>query len=69
MLVSSLEQMEQIVKRNKMLFWNGWDVVFSKPHPTAWTQRNAAFRKGVWYSQDTFEIGSDGWEIPQKLVR
>lgn len=69
MLVTSLEQMEKIVKRNKMLYWRGWDVVFSKPHPTAWMKKNGAFVEGLWHSQDIFECGPKGWEIPNKLVR
>jgi|SaaInl59LU_5_DNA_1037362.scaffolds.fasta_scaffold03729_8 hypothetical protein len=69
MNITSLEQMEKIVSRNKMLSWRGWDVVFSKAYPGAWSNKNGAFVKGVWYSQDIFEVGSNGWEIPNKLVR
>jgi hypothetical protein len=69
MKVTSLQQMEKIVSKNKMLSWRGWDVVFSKAYPGAWTRKNGAFVDGVWYSQDIFELGADGWEIPHKLVR
>jgi hypothetical protein len=69
MNIKSLEQMERIVKRNKALSWDGWDVIQSYPNPTAWSQKNGAFVKGKWYSQKRFKINSNGWDIPDKLVR
>lgn len=69
MLVSSLKKMEQIVARNKLLYWDGWDVIFSKPHPGAWARKNGAFVNGAWHSQDRFVCGEKGWQIPDKLVR
>jgi hypothetical protein len=69
MQVKSLEQMEQIVSRNKFLSWDGWDVVKLDPNPAAWRYTNGKFVKGKWYAEKRFSIASNGWEIPDKLVR
>lgn len=69
MLVKSLEQMESIVAKNRTLSWDGWDVVQSFQSPTGWMQKNGAFIKGRWYTQRRFKITSNGWNIPDKIVR
>lgn len=69
MKVTSLEQMETIVSRNKFLRWDGWTVVNSYPSNTAWLKPNGAYRNGKWHLETRFEIKADGWDIPNKLVR
>jgi len=69
MNVTSLEQMEQIVSKNKSLNWDGWDVVESKQNPVAWMKPNAAFIKDVWYMQNRFVPTEIGWTIPSKFAR
>jgi hypothetical protein len=68
MLIKSLDTMESIVKKNRTLSWDGWDVLQSFHDPSAWTKKNGAFIKGRWYSQRRFTLTSRGWEIPNKLV-
>lgn len=69
MVINSLEQMENIVSKNKSLSWDGWDVVELIQSPTAWSKPNGAFVKGSWYFKNTFTIAKDGWSIPNKYVR
>lgn len=69
MLIKSLEQMESIVEKNKMLSWDGWDVVKSEPNNAGWRFPNGKFIKGKWYVQRRFSLTSRGWELPDKLVR
>lgn len=69
MLINSLEKMEDIVANNKSLSWDGWDVVHSYPNPTGWTKLDGAFINGKWYIQKKFALSTEGWEIPNKLVR
>ena len=69
MNVKSLEQMEKIVKNNRALSWDGWDVIQSYPSLTAWKEKNGAFVRGKWYVQKRFRVGKNGWDIPEKLVR
>ena len=71
MKVTSLEQMEQIVSKNKSLTWDGWTVVNSYPNPTAWSKPNGAFSRsrGQWFITSRFEPTETGWDIPNKFVR
>lgn len=68
MIINSLEQMESIVRKNKQLSWQGWDVVQSFIAPTGYLQKNGAYIEGRWYTQRRFNITSKGWEFPEKLV-
>lgn len=67
--IDSLDTMEKIVKKNKNLFWQGWDVLYRYPNPVAWKQIDGVFVKGKWFTQKRFELTSKGWDIPKKLVR
>lgn len=69
MLINSLEKMEEIVGNNKTLSWDGWDVVQSFQSPVGWTKPDGAFINGKWYIQKKFALSTEGWEIPNKLVR
>lgn len=69
MNITSLEKMEEIVKNNKTLSWDGWTVVAKKHSPSAWMRPNAVFVHGKWYQADRFEPGILGWKMPHSLVR
>lgn len=69
MLIKSLEEMEAIVKTNDALSWDGWTVLESKKSPVAWMKAEAAFVKDNWYAVNRYEPGSDGWDVPTKLVK
>ena len=69
MLVSSLEKMEQIVKRNRNLRWESWDVVFSYPSEKGRTSKFGARVENVWHLQRRIPLTEEGWHIPQKYVR
>lgn len=69
MLIKSLDKMEQIVKDNRALSWDGWDVVDRKSAPTAWRSKDGVFHKGRWYLQRIYQVTEDGWHIPKKFVR
>lgn len=64
MVITSLDQMESIVKNNSSLSWFGWDVVELKRSPRAWMDPRGAFVKGSWYVKTVFPITQDGWSIP-----
>lgn len=67
--VRSLKSMESIVKRNKMLSWDGWDVLHHKPSVTAWRSKSGVLVDGKWYVQKRFTPTEAGWEIPQYMIR
>lgn len=69
MLISSLEQMEKIVSRNKNLRWEGWDVLFSYPSEKARTSKFGARVNDAWHLQRRIPITDQGWHLPKKYVR
>jgi hypothetical protein len=68
MLINSLEQMEQIVENNKLLSWDGWTVLENKVKENGATNKNGIRLNNRWIIQNRYELGSNGWEIPNKLV-
>lgn len=69
MKVTSLDTMEEIVNKNKSLFWDGWTVVSSFPSEKARTSKNGARVNGVWHIQKRFVPDENGWDIPNRFVR
>lgn len=69
MQITSLEQMEQIVKTNRALTWDGWTVVSSYPSDNGGTSKDGALVNGKWHVQKRFVPDMAGWNIPSKFVR
>lgn len=69
MQVTSLEQMEKIVSRNKFLKWDGWTVVNFFQSDKGRTSKDGAYIDGKWHIVKRFEPSMAGWSIPDKLVR
>jgi len=69
MLITSLEQMESIVSKNKELRWDGWTVISSYPSEKGRTSKFGAIVNGSWHLQRRFELNKNGWEIPKNFVR
>lgn len=68
MLVTSLEQMEDLVRKNRSLRWDGWDVVHFYRSDTAWMSKRGSFHKGSWYINKRIPVTSEGWNIPEKVL-
>ena len=64
MIVTSLEQMEDIVSSRKDLCWNGWDVVKYTESSNALYSIDSEFRNGKWMKKKVFPITESGWNIP-----
>lgn len=69
MKITSLKQMEDIVSKNRILSWDGWNVVSMLPNKAGWMREDGAYLKGKWYTKRVYEITEAGWKIPSKLVR
>ena len=69
MKVTSLEQMENIVRNNNQLYWNGWDVERLQPRPNAWSNPSARYFRNKWHLKTTYPITENGWSIPDNIVR
>lgn len=66
MIIKSLSQMESIVKKNKELFWVGWDVVERKRSDLGRTSPSGVRVKDTWYLQKIFNLDRNGWDVPNK---
>lgn len=60
--------MEEIVSNNKDLFWDGWTVVNRYKSAKAQTSKYGVYLKGSWYMSKRFDVGRDGWDIPERFV-
>lgn len=69
MLITSLEEMEAIVKKNRSMSWDGWTVVHSYPSDKAKTSKFGGRINGVWSMVRRFEVTEKGWDIPNKFLR
>ena len=69
MLISSLDQMEKIVGKNKDLMWEGWDVVHFYPSEKAKTSKFGRRINNKWCITKRFELNERGWDIPHKFAR
>lgn len=68
MIVTDLEQMENIVSKNKNLYWDGWVVVNRYKSDKAKTSKYGIYFKNDWYMSKRFEPSRNGWDIPERLV-
>lgn len=67
MLVTSLNEMEQIVSYRPDLEWDGWNVVHYKKNDAAQFTVDGAFKNGQWYKKNIFQITENGWSIPNYM--
>lgn len=69
MQINSLKEMEDIVRKNRSLRWEGWDVIHFYPSPTGWMSQYGTFHRGKWYMNRRFKVTETGWDIPDKFLR
>lgn len=68
MIIKNLEQMEEIVRKNSSLSWDGWSVINRYKSDKARTSKYGVYFKGKWYMSQRFEPTRNGWDIPERLV-
>lgn len=66
--IKTLEQMEEIVKLNNSLYWDGWTVVNLYKSEKARTSKHGVYWRNKWYMSQRFEPSRNGWDIPERLV-
>lgn len=69
MLVTTLEEMEQIVASREDLEWNGWDIVKYSKSNNAMYSTDGCFHRGQWMKKQTFPLTEDGWYLPNSIGR
>lgn len=67
MIVENLEKMDQVVKSNKNLFWDGWTVVHKERTEKGRSSKQGQLIKGKWHIVKRFEPSRSGWNIPESL--
>jgi hypothetical protein len=65
-IITKLEVMESIVKKNRNLRWDGWNVIDLKRSDIARTSPQGIRVNGEWYLHKVYTINSNGWDIPNK---
>jgi hypothetical protein len=66
MIINKLETMEAIVKKNKNLIWDGWNVIDLKKSEVAKTSPNGIRVNNEWYLHRVYSPSRNGWDIPNK---
>ena len=66
MIINKLEVMESIVKKNRNLRWDGWNVVDIKKSDIARTSPQGIRINNEWYLHKVYALNSSGWDIPNK---
>jgi hypothetical protein len=66
MIVTKLEVMESIVRKNRNLCWDGWNVLDLKRSDIGRTSVDGVRIKGVWYLKKVYTAERVGWDIPNK---
>jgi hypothetical protein len=71
MIVSNLEEAQEIVENTKTLGWEGWDIVQLIEDDYAEYLPNGVYNKDTnkWYRRISYELTPDGWIIPDKVIR
>lgn len=67
MLIHSLEKMEAIVRKNRNLIWDGYDVIILDKHHNPVVAKNAKFVKGKWWRTRTVPLTKQGWVLPDDV--
>jgi hypothetical protein len=68
MIVKTLNEMENIVKNNKYLSWDGWSVINLIESEKGRTSAKGRFLNGKWYLCSKYEPSLTGWDIPDKFI-
>jgi hypothetical protein len=66
MIVNKLEVMESIVKKNRNLRWDGWNVLDIKRSDIARTSPQGIRINNEWYLHKVYTVTRNGWDIPSR---
>lgn len=69
MLVTSLDEMEAIVRTRGDLEWDGYDVVKYTNSSNAMYGVDGVFRNGKWMKKKVFPLTEQGWSLPSTIGR
>jgi len=69
MLITSLEEMELIVRSRGDLSWEGWNVVKYTNSSNAMYAKDGLFKSDKWMKKKVFPLTENGWELPNIIGR
>jgi hypothetical protein len=68
MKITNLETMEDIVRKNSNLFWEGWSVcVYIKED--GFYSSSGIYKNEEWLKKRIFEYTAHGWNIPDRFIK
>lgn len=69
MLVTSLEEMESIIRSRGDLEWDGYDVIKYTNSSNAMYGADGVFKNGKWMKKKVFPLTEKGWNLPNTIGR
>ena len=66
MIIAKLETMESIVKKNRNLRWDGWNVIDLKKSDIGRTSPQGIRVNVEWHLHKVYVVDRNGWDIPNK---
>lgn len=67
-VIRDLNAMENLVKSNDSLEWDGWDVLHIQNKKGSFMNRNSMLINGKWVLTNRYKLESDGWTVPKNLL-
>ena len=68
-IVSDPDVMERLVQSSYNLVWDGWKVLRTRKHPTAYYYKDGRLIKGRWFRTEEIRLTREGWVVPGDLFR
>ena len=69
MLVTTEQEMQEIMNSRDDLEWDGWNVVKYTKNKNAMYSTDGAYVRGVWMKKRVFPLTQDGWYLPNYIGR
>jgi hypothetical protein len=69
MITINYEQAHDVVKNNKFLHWDGWDIVDFKTDANAEFDKRGIRYNNRWGFEKRFSPDHEGWKVPKRYVR
>lgn len=69
MLVTTEQEMQQIIDSRADLEWDGWSVVKYTRSNNAVYSPDGCYKNGVWMIKKVFPLTEDGWYLPNTIGR
>lgn len=70
MLISNLNEAENIVSKSPKLSWDGWNIIYCVQDDYAEYLSIGSFNPltRLWYRKTTYPCTHKGWNLPKLLV-